>query len=133
MSEPKPLLVEISPGELFDKITILEIKAARICEPAKLAHIRLELQVLERARQAAVALSPQLDALIDGLRIVNGKLYDVIAGIYACEAALDHGARFVELARAVYRLNDRRAVLKRKINLLMGSQLMEEKGHVIDR
>ena len=127
----KPILVEISPGELLDKITVLRIKTRRIGDPAKLAHIRADLALLEKAYREAVEPSRELDGLIGGLEAVNGELYDMIDAIYACERAGEPPERFVALARSVYRFNDRRALLKRKINLLLGSRLVEEKGHAI--
>jgi len=133
MIPAKPILVEISPGELFDKLTVLQVKLDRISEPVKLEHIRVELAVLEEARDAAIAGTPELDDLVCQLRSVNAELYDVIDNIYACARAGRSTEHFVDLARSVYHFNDRRALLKRKINLLLSSRLMEEKGHSIDR
>ena len=123
------LLVEVSAGELFDKITVLEVKARRISDPAKLKNVVTELRSLEEARDRAIAPSTALSSLVDELRAVNSELFQVIEGIYSCEAAGDLGPRFVSLARAVYRLNDRRALLKREINLMLNSRLVEEKAH----
>jgi len=131
VNQPKPVMVEIAPGELFDKITVLQVKTERIQDPAKLAHILLELQVLEEAQGRSVPSSAELDELVRSLRQVNGELYDVVGAIYDREKRGDTWERFVELARSVYRINDRRALLKRKINLLLGSRLIEEKGHDI--
>lgn len=133
MSEAKPVLVEISPGELFDKITVLEVKTERITEPEKLEHIALEMRMLVRAREGSISPSEELDGLVTELRSVNAELYDVIDGIYQCERSGDVGDAFVHLARSVYRLNDRRALLKRQINQLLGSRLMEQKGHLVVR
>ena len=133
MFQVKPVLVEISPGELFDKITVLQVKTERIGDEQKLANIHEELQTLEQARDGAIDRSAQLDGLVDDLRSVNRELYDVIAGIYDCKREHELGERFHALALDVYRLNDRRALLKRKINLLLGSRLVEEKGHAIEQ
>ena len=129
MPATRPILVEIAPGELIDKITILQIKAARIGEADKKKNVRAELQLLEKARDRAVEASPQLADLTAGLQGANEQLWDIEDDIRACEARGDFGAAFVELARSVYRANDRRADLKRQINQLLGSELIEEKSY----
>jgi hypothetical protein len=121
--------IEIGPGELIDKITILEIKAAHIGTRDKLANIRHELSVLVAARAAAVAPSPALDGLTDQLRSVNGTLWRVEDDIRECERAGDFGSRFIALARAVYRTNDQRAAIKREINDLLRANIIEEKSY----
>jgi tetratricopeptide (TPR) repeat protein len=125
----RPLLVEVPPGELIDKITILEIKARRIGEAAKLAHVRVELEALTAARDCSLPRSAELDRLTEGLRAVNEVLWDVEDAIRLCERDGDFGERFVELARSVYCHNDRRAALKRQVNELLGSRLIEEKSY----
>ncbi|MEM7529620.1 MAG: DUF6165 family protein [Pseudomonadota bacterium] len=122
------LMVEVSAGELLDKITILEIKAARIADPAKHANVAQELSALREAASALVE-SPGLEALIRDLKSVNEALWEIEDEIRACEAAGAFGARFIELARSVYVTNDRRAALKREINLLVGSRIVEEKQY----
>ena len=121
--------IEIAPGDLIDRITILEIKAARIADPAKLRNVRAELATLRAARDASLSAAPALSRLTEELKVVNEALWEVEDAIRACEAAGDFGPRFVELARAVYRTNDRRAALKREINLALGSRLIEEKSY----
>ena len=121
--------VEISPGELIDRITILEIKAARIGDETKRANIGVELRELTAARRAAVPASARLTALTGELKEVNQALWDIEDEIRALEAAMDFGPAFVELARAVYKTNDRRSALKRKINELLGSRLIDEKSY----
>lgn len=121
------VLVPVSVGELLDKIAILRIKAARIADPAKLANVTRELAALEAAR--AVPDSPALAAVEADLRRVNEALWDIEDDIRARDAAGDFGAAFVALAQAVYRTNDRRAALKREVNRLTGSALVEEKSY----
>ncbi len=121
--------VEISPGELIDRITILEIKVTRINDEAKRANIGVELSELTAARQGAVPLSDRLAALTGELREVNGALWDIEDEIRALEAAGDFGPAFIELARAVYKTNDRRSAIKRQINELLGSRLIDEKSY----
>ncbi|HJT77893.1 MAG TPA: tetratricopeptide repeat protein, partial [Gemmataceae bacterium] len=115
--------IEMAPGELIDKITILEIKQERITDAAKLANVRTELGVLNRTRDEALPPSEELERLTAELRAVNEMLWEVEDRIRECERAKDFGGRFVELARSVYRNNDRRAALKRRINELLGSGL----------
>lgn len=121
--------VPVSPGELIDKITILEIKAERIVDPAKLVNVRHQLTLLENLRDEALDGGTKLTALADDLRSVNSVLWDVEDDIRACEAAKDFGSRFIELARSVYRTNDRRAALKKEIDELFGSAITEEKSY----
>jgi hypothetical protein len=121
--------IEIGPGELIDKITILEIKAAHIGTRDKLVNIRHELAVLVAARAAAIASSPALDNLTAQLKSVNGTLWRVEDEIRECERGSDFGPRFLALARAVYRTNDQRAAIKREINDLLRADIVEEKSY----
>ena len=123
------ITIEISPGELIDKLTILDIKCARIKSEEKLKNVRYERELLTRSRDAAVAPSPKLDELTSGLREVNEALWEIEDEIRLCEQRSDFGERFVELARSVYITNDRRADLKRQINELLDSPLFEEKDY----
>ncbi|MBT6157491.1 MAG: hypothetical protein HOL01_12180 [Planctomycetaceae bacterium] len=124
-----PILVEIAPGELIDRMTILEIKSERITDAAKLANVRIELETLQRARDADVPASDQLDRLTAELKAVNEALWEIEDDIRDCERAQDFGPRFIELARSVYVTNDQRAALKREINDLLGSRIVEEKSY----
>ncbi len=123
------ITVEIGPGELIDKITILEIKSAHIAARDKLANIRHELAVLRAARDAALTPSPELDDLTAELKSINGTLWRVEDDIRDCERAADFGPRFIALARAVYRTNDQRAAIKRRINDLFHAAIIEEKSY----
>lgn len=123
------LQVEVSPGELIDKITILEIKAERIADPDKVANVQRELRSLVAARSAALPSSRELDELTAELRGINERLWQIEDDIRDCERNGDFGERFIDLARAVYRTNDRRAAAKRSINELLGSELVEEKDY----
>jgi hypothetical protein len=124
-----PVLVEVPAGELIDKITILEIKSERLSDPGKLRNVRAELAVLRAARDASLPASAALAALAAELKAANETLWGVEDDVRRCEQAGDFGERFVALAQAVYRHNDRRAALKRRINELLGSRLVEEKGY----
>lgn len=121
--------VPVSWGELLDKIAILEIKAERIADPAKTANVAKELAALRATRdEAGVDLTP-LAAVIGALREVNEALWQIEDDIRDCERQGDFGARFVALARDVYRTNDKRAALKRQVNEALGSELVEEKSY----
>ena len=125
-----PLLVPISVGELFDKISILEIKAAAISDPAKHRNVMRELGALEAVRRREIAAMPELAALYAELKSANRALWQIEDEIRERERAALFDEGFVELARNVYRTNDRRALLKRRINELTGSDLVEEKSYV---
>lgn len=125
---PVSVRIEVSPGELVDKITILEIKSERIGDPAKLKNVAHELAELDKVA-AALPDSAELTRLREALKEVNEALWGIEDEIRLCERGQDFGPRFVELARSVYRRNDRRAQLKRRINDLLGSAIVEEKSY----
>ena len=124
------ILTPTSPGELIDKITILQIKRERFTDKAKHANVERELDILEQTRNRSLPRSAELTKLSDALRDINEKLWDVEDNIRLCDRASDFGPRFIELARAVYHHNDIRCALKRQINELLGSELVEEKGYI---
>jgi hypothetical protein len=121
--------VPISPGELLDKITILRIKSKRIEDAAKLRNVRAELEQLE-ATWAGSGLS-RIDVSSDvaALLAVNERLWVIEDEIRNQERAQDFGAGFIRLARAVYVENDERAAIKRRINVTLGSSIVEEKSY----
>ncbi len=123
------LTIPISWGELFDKITILIIKNNRISDPGKLKNIRHELNLLTAIRDADITWSETLEILVGSLQQVNEELWDIEDSIRICEKNKRFGSRFIELARAVYITNDRRAKLKSDINNLLGSEVVEEKSY----
>jgi hypothetical protein len=123
------LSVPVSYGEVIDKITILEIKAARIGDPAKVANVRTELDLLERTWTAFPASRTDIAAERGELRAVNEALWDIEDRIRAKEKAKAFDAEFIELARSVYFRNDERAAVKRAINDRLGSTLVEEKSY----
>ncbi len=121
--------VEVSPGELIDKITILEIKLERIKDADKLANVKLDWETLSAARDAAIEPSGELERLSAELKQANERLWRIEDDIRDRERNKDFGDAFVELARDVYKTNDKRAALKREINELLGSSLIEEKSY----
>lgn len=124
------ITVPVSFGEVLDKITILEIKSERIKEEAKVKNVRLELTELSATWDDAVAGRADLIAdLRKQLKAVNEELWVIEDDIRDQEAAQDFGPRFIELARAVYVTNDKRAALKKAINVALGSRFVEEKSY----
>jgi len=123
------VLVPVSWGEVIDKITILEIKAERLTDPAKLANVRRELEALVAVREHEFPGHVGLADLAEELKTVNEALWEIEDEIRDCERARDFGETFIRLARSVYVTNDRRAAIKRQINDLLGSGLVEEKSY----
>ena len=123
------LMVPISPGELIDKITILEIKSQRMTDATKLHNVRTELALLTDTWRASPFAATDIRAEWDALREVNGELWDIEDRIRDQERDGNFGEVFIELARAVYVTNDERAALKKKINTKLGSTLVEEKSY----
>jgi hypothetical protein len=121
--------VPVSYGELIDKITILEIKAAQIRDAAKLANVRAELDLLNATWGSDAASRADIAAERARLKQVNEALWDIEDRIRLKEKAQAFDAEFVELARSVYFRNDERAAVKREINLKLGSKLVEEKSY----
>ncbi len=116
-------------GEIIDKITILEIKSEKLADPVKLRNVHRELAELTSVREAHFPGHQGLSDLADKLKKVNESLWWIEDDIRDCERAKDFGPRFIELARAVYVTNDLRGNVKREINDLLGSALVEEKSY----
>ena len=119
----------VSYGELVDKLTILEIKSERIADPLKLANVRDELRLLTSLWEADPVSVTDIDAERAELKRINEALWEIEDEIRVKEREQSFDARFIELARSVYRTNDRRAAIKRAINLKLGSRLVEEKSY----
>ena len=125
----EPILIPVAPGELLDKITILRIKVLRIEDLGKRANAVAELTMLEEVQAKDVLASDQLTSLEIDLSVVNEALWEIEDAVRDHERVQDFGPAFVKLARDVYRQNDRRAALKRQINTLLGSVIVEEKSY----
>ena len=121
--------VAIAPGELIDKITILEIKSERISDTEKLGHVMAELAVLTEARDRSIFSGGDLASLVTELKSINESLWRTEDDIRTCEREGDFGPRFIKLSRSVYETNDRRAAIKRRINERLGSEIVEEKSY----
>jgi len=125
----KDLLVAVSPGELLDKITILRIKVARIQDAGKLANVKLELALLEATWRDCGGTGHDVAPDERALQAVNERLWDIEDRIRDKEARQTFDRDFIELARSVYVCNDERAAIKKRINMQLGSRLIEEKSY----
>jgi len=133
------LSIPISPGELLDKITILQIKFARISNPQQRRNVRHELDLLTGLWSTSAlagggiesrpGIEPEVERLRGELKGINETLWEIEDAIRECERDSDFGPRFIELARAVYKTNDRRAAVKRAINETLDSTIIEEKSY----
>nr|MBV6630508.1 hypothetical protein [Oceanococcus sp. HetDA_MAG_MS8] len=123
------LMAPVSPGELLDKITILEIKSERISDPQKNANVRTELNLLNAIWAEGVPAEIDLSAQRAALKAVNEKLWVIEDDIREEERAKRFEQRFIDLARSVYVTNDERARIKKEINLALGSVIVEEKSY----
>jgi hypothetical protein len=123
--------VPVSPGELLDKITILRIKSSRMRDAQKLANVRIELKVLEETWGASPYAKSDVAADVNALLQVNERLWVIEDDIRDKERAQAFDSEFIRLARAVYVENDERAAIKRRINLRLGSTIVEEKSYAV--
>lgn len=123
------ILTPISPGELLDKITILHIKAENIQDLEKLVNVQIERAALQRVIDAHIPDNVEISELVTKLQMVNKELWDIEDAIRDCERDNSFEAEFIRLARAVYITNDKRAELKKQINIALGSKLIEEKSY----
>ena len=123
------ILAEISAGELFDKITILEIKKVKITNKEKLADIERELNSLNDTVKEFISDQSNIIKYINDLKNINLKLWDIEDGKRAAEKEKKFDSKFIELARNVYKLNDERAKIKLAINNALGSNIKEVKSH----
>jgi transcriptional regulator of nitric oxide reductase len=121
--------VPVSPGEVLDKITILEIKSERMTDPEKVANVRVELALLQQTWSQAVTEDDVIRDLHAQLKEINEALWEIEDDIRDKERVKEFDQRFIELARSVYFTNDRRSEVKKKLNLHLGSQIIEEKSY----
>ena len=123
------ILAEISAGELIDKITILEIKKTKISDINKLEDVEKELLSLNYTFKKFIVDTSKIQSLMDNLKSINLKLWEIEEGKRLAEKNNDFGERFIELARNVYKHNDERAKIKLEINNILGSNIKEAKSH----
>ena len=128
-NKSKKILTEISAGELLDKITILEIKLNNIKDKEKLVEINKEYKSLEKTRKSSIEITEMLQKLINELKDINLKLWNIEEEKRICEKNADFGKNFIQLSRNVYLNNDKRAKIKSDINKLLGSNIKEIKSY----
>ena len=123
------ILVEVSVGELFDKISILEIKKDKIKDKEKLKYITDEYNLLKEQMVNKVKLNEKLSGLFDSLKDINSKLWVIEDDKRLCEKNSDFGEKFIKLSRDIHFLNDKRASIKLEINNQTGSKIKEIKEY----
>ena len=125
----KKILSEISPGELLDKISILEIKIEKVKDKNSLEEIKKEYKILKEIQTSSIEITDKIKDLFQSVKNVNVKLWNIEDKLRICEKNKDFGKRFIELARSVYFANDERAELKSKINKILKSNIREIKQY----
>ena len=128
-NKSKKILTEISAGELLDKISILEIKLDKIKDKEKLIEINKEYKSLEETKKSNIEINENLQKLINQLKEINLKLWNIEEGKRKCEKNADFSENFIQLSRNVYINNDKRAKIKSDINKLLGSNIKEVKSY----
>lgn len=123
------IAIEVSLGEFLDKLTILQIKSERIADSNKLANIRKELDLLSATWARSPFGTKDINEPLARLKAINEKLWDIEDRIRTKESQGAFNQEFIELARSVYICNDERAAIKRELNVLLGSELVEEKSY----
>ena len=123
------LVIPISPGELIDKITILEIKRESIVDKEKLSNINLEYKVLLETLENKIIASNEIDSLRIKLKTINKRLWDIEDQLRDLERSKTFNEDFIKLARSVYFTNDERSEIKKSINKLLNSEIVEEKSY----
>lgn len=121
--------VPVSPGEVLDKITILEIKSERISDPEKVQNVKAELALLQETWNENIRETREIQSLRAQLKEINEQLWEIEDDIRDKERAGEFDDRFIELARAVYVTNDKRSRVKKELNLHLGSEIIEEKSY----
>ncbi len=129
-NKSKKILSEISDGELFDKISILEIKLEKIKDKNNLVELNKEYKILKNAQNSNVEITDKIKKLFKEIKEVNTNLWNIEDKLRICEKNKDYGKNFIELARNVYLNNDKRSIIKLKINKILGSNIKEIKQYV---
>ena len=129
-NKTKKILTEISPGELLDKISILEIKLERVKDKKSQEEIKKEYKILKEIQTNSIKMTDEIKNLIQSVKNVNIELWDIEDKLRIYENNRDFGKNFIELARGVYFKNDERAKLKNKINEILESNIREIKQYI---
>ena len=130
INKPKKILSEISPGELLDKISILEIKLEKIKDKNNREEIKKEYKILKEIQNSSIKFDDKIKELFSSIKVINIKLWNVEDELRVCEKNKDFGKNFIELAREVYFNNDKRSKIKSEINKRLGSNIREVKQYV---
>ena len=125
----KKILSEISPGELLDKISILEIKIEKVKDKNSLEEIKKEYKILKEIQTSSIEMTGKIKDLFQSVKNVNVKLWNIEDKLRICEKNKNFDKNFIELARSVYFDNDERAELKSKINKILKSNIIEIKQY----
>ena len=128
-NKSKKILSEISAGELFDKISILEIKLEKIKDKNNLVELNKEYKILKNAQNSNVKITDKISKLFKEIKEVNINLWNIEDKLRICEKNKDYGKNFIELARNVYLNNDKRSIIKLEINKILGSNIKEIKQY----
>ena len=128
-NKSKKILTEISPGELLDKISILEIKLEKIKDKNNLEEINKEYKILRNAQNYNIKITDEIEKLFKEIKEINTNLWDIEDKLRICEKDKDFGKNFTELARGVYLNNDKRSKIKSEINEILGSNIREIKQY----
>ena len=126
----KKILSEISPGELLDKISILEIKIEKVKDKNSLEEIKKEYKILKEIQTSSIEITDKIKDLSQSVKNVNVKLWNIEDKLRICEKNKDFGKSFIELAREIYFNNDKRSKIKSEINKILGSNIKEVKQYV---
>ena len=124
------ILTEISPGELLDKISILEIKLKQITDKNSLEQVKKEYKILKETQNSSIELTGRIKELFDSIKEVNLVLWRIEDDVRLCEKNKDFGKNFIELARAIYFNNAKRSDIKSEINKTLRSNINEVKQYV---
>ena len=128
-NKSKKILVEISAGELLDKISILEIKLEKVSDKISLEHLKKEYKILKENQNSTIKLEGKIKDLYESLKDINLKLWNIEDRLRICEKNKDFGKEFIKLAREVYFNNDKRSKIKSDINNILGSTVVEIKQY----
>ena len=128
-NKSKKILSEISPGELLDKISILEIKIEKIKDKNNQEEVKKEYKILKKIQNSSIKTEDEIKDLFKSIKEINLKLWDIEDKLRICEKNKDFGKNFIELAREVYFNNDKRSKIKSKMNKILGSNIREVKEY----
>ncbi len=130
MAKTNVIKIPVSPAELLDRIAILEVKKIKLSDGKKIENVKRELWLLKKIKKEHIPTSKKINQFQKELRTLSARGWDIEEGKRACEREKNFGRRFIKFARGAFKNNDERAELKKKINFLLGSQIIEEKSYI---